>query len=97
MSEVMYYACLFTGWALITLLSLGGIRFCVLNIITVFKNRNWEEREHIVRSNLSELKRWCGYEFPHVEQTCDALLNCLNNDRFINADGFRAVLRKKEI
>jgi hypothetical protein len=83
-----------------------GFLFCVMvlcGLILIFVERTIQEikRRKVlvlkerIGSYTSELSRWCGGEFPHVEDTCNAIWARVCGERYPLPDQFRKQLRNK--
>lgn len=71
------------------------IMHCVERTIHAIKFRKWMEQKHIIRSNIGELRRWCGYQFPLIEDVCDYLTEALDAEQFRTPDQFRSKMIDK--
>lgn len=76
------------------LLMVWGITSCIRRTILAFQNRAWFEQRERLSSDLNDIRRWCGSEFPHTEYLVDRIQEYLRGDRaYINAEHVRFYLR----
>lgn len=83
-----------TGFLFCVMVLCGLILIFVERTISEIKRRKTYALKLQVMSYTSELSRWCGNEFPHVEKTANVILKKINGDACPNASQFREMLRE---
>ena len=83
------------GFLFISAVLTGVIWFVITQIIETIKDRKTIDFKLTVQSSLSDLDRWCAYEFPIVEDVCNELSKSIQRGCHIDSNSFREKLRNK--
>ncbi|MDL2268301.1 hypothetical protein LJC46_10050 [Desulfovibrio sp. OttesenSCG-928-G15] len=84
-----------TGIIFLALLMVLALFFVKACLDAKREEKAWEQNRSIFISECWDIIRWCGYEFPQVEDVCRYFIAHLKGESRPTVDGLRADLRRK--
>lgn len=88
---------LFSIWAMLMLVIMLCSYVAALNVRAIYnarKNRHWIEQREILVSNIRNVQRWCGNDYPEVEYVLGQIIRVLRGETvYINESNCRDYLR----
>lgn len=68
---------------------------CIQQIKEYFGEREWDRNKDWFRTYIYNVKTWCGYDFPEMDELCDIFLEGIDTGKWQDISAWRDKMRTK--
>jgi hypothetical protein len=93
--DIVIKALAVIGGFVIFLMVIALFGFGIQYVIGIFADKEWERNKQHFRNYIFNVKTWCSYDFPEMDELCNIFLEGIDTGKWADVGNWRDKMRHK--